>query len=144
MTTFDDTVYVVRYGWLMAAFTLVALACLAILLTYWRWWLLGRPVSLSPLETARAFDAHLLRKVDANGTSSELTRAIGHVRVRYQSTPPCEDRLVGENCNHSIELCPVRVHSVRVRVDDGRVDCSSTRPVSADATLLRWTHPTSR
>jgi hypothetical protein len=95
--TFDETVYIVRYGWLMAAFTLVALACLAILPTYWGWWLLGRPVSLSPLEIAKAFDAPLLHGVDSNGTSKELARAIGDVRVRYEFEPPSEARLVGEN-----------------------------------------------
>jgi hypothetical protein len=95
--TFDETVYIVRYGWLTAAFTLVALACLSILPTYWGWWLLGPPVSLSPLEIAKAFDAPLLRGVDANGTSKELARAIGDVRVRYEFEPLSEARLVGDN-----------------------------------------------
>jgi hypothetical protein len=95
--TFDETVYAVRYGWLMAAFTLVVLACLAILPTHRGWWLLGRPVSLSPLEIAKAFDAPLLRDADANGTSKELARAIGDVRVRYEFEPLSEAQLVGDN-----------------------------------------------
>jgi hypothetical protein len=82
--TFDETVYAVRYGWLTGAVALIALSCLAILQTYWGWWLLGRPVSLSPLEIAKAFDAPLLHDADANGTSKELARAIGDVKVRYE------------------------------------------------------------
>jgi hypothetical protein len=76
---------------------LIALACLAILPTYRGWWLLGRLVSLSPLEIAKAFDAPMLRGIDANGTSSELARAIGDARVRYEVMPPSENRLSGEN-----------------------------------------------
>jgi hypothetical protein len=95
--SFDETVYAVRYDWLVAAITLVALACLAILSTYRGWWLLGRPVSLSPLEIAKAFDAPLLRGVDANETSKDLARAIGDVRVRYEFEPPSEARLIGDN-----------------------------------------------
>jgi hypothetical protein len=82
--TFDETVYAVRYGWLTGAVALIALSCLDILQTYWGWWLLGRPVSLSPLEIAKAFDAPLLHDADANGTSKELARAIGDVKVRYE------------------------------------------------------------
>jgi hypothetical protein len=108
---FDETVYVVRYGWLLAAFILIALTCLAILPTYWGWWLLGRPVSLSPLEIAKAFDAPFLRRIDANGTSQELARAIGDVWVCYQSMPPCEDRLVGENYEMDLLCGGVSTHS---------------------------------
>jgi hypothetical protein len=95
--TFDETVYAVRYSWLIGAIVLIVLACLAILPTYRGWWLLGRPVSVSPLEIAKAFDAPLLRGVDANGTSKELARAIGDVRVRYEFESPSEARLVGDN-----------------------------------------------
>ena len=81
--TYDETVYVVNYAWLMGTTSLVTIACLAIAPLYWGWWHLGRPVSLSPLEIAKAFDAPLLRGVDTNGTFDELTRAIGDLRVRY-------------------------------------------------------------
>lgn len=80
---FTVTVYATHPGWLAGAFAVIVLACLSIIPTYWGWWHLGRPVSMSVLEIAKAFDAPLLRDLDPNGSAEEHLRIVGRTRVRY-------------------------------------------------------------
>jgi hypothetical protein len=82
---FGETVYKTQPGWLAAAFAVILLACFSIVPTYWGWWRLGRPVSMSPLEIAKAFDARLMRHADSNGTVDDHLRSVGGMRVRYGS-----------------------------------------------------------
>jgi hypothetical protein len=83
--TFEETVYKTQPQWLASAFAVICLACFSIVPTYWGWWRLGRPVSMSPLEIARAFDAPLMQHADPNGTVADHLRAVGDMRVRYGS-----------------------------------------------------------
>lgn len=82
---FEENVYQTKPDWLAGAFTLMALACLSIAPTYWGWWRLGRPVSMSPLEIAKAFDAPLMQHADPNGTADDHLKIVGGMRVRYGS-----------------------------------------------------------
>ncbi|KAL6708582.1 hypothetical protein ACN47E_002563 [Coniothyrium glycines] len=60
------------------------LACLSILPLYHNFWLLGRPVSLHPLEIARAFSAPLLEGIDGNASANEIELQVGGATtVRY-------------------------------------------------------------
>lgn len=88
---YEHTVYSVQYRWLFAALVLILLVCLSIFWTYWGWWELGRPVSLDPLETAKAFDAALLHRADMNGTAREICDTVGTMRVRYGFMAPPAD-----------------------------------------------------
>lgn len=81
---FDETVYEIQPSWLTGAFVLIVITCLSIMPTYWGWWRLGRPVSMSPLEIAKAFDAPLMREADPNGTVGDHLRTVGDTRVRYR------------------------------------------------------------
>jgi hypothetical protein len=81
--TFNETVYEAQPQWLAAAFTVIVMACLSIIPTYWGWWRLGRPVSMSPLEVAKAFDAPLMQQAHPNGTIDDHLRSFGDTRVRY-------------------------------------------------------------
>jgi hypothetical protein len=81
--TFDETVYEIQPQWLAWAFALIGLATLAILSTYWGWWHLGRPVSMSPLEIAKAFDAPLMHRTDPNGSFEDHLKVVGDTLVRY-------------------------------------------------------------
>lgn len=69
-----QTVYDVQNGWLTGGSAVMVLACLAILPTYWGWWHLGREVSMSPLEIARAFEAPIMRDTDPNATGDDLKK----------------------------------------------------------------------
>lgn len=51
--------------------------------TYWGWWRLGRQVSMSPLEIARAFNAPILQDADPNATGDDLKRELGHKSVCF-------------------------------------------------------------
>lgn len=68
--TYPTTVYVTHRGWLAGGFVVICLACLAVAPTFWGWWRLGREVSMSPLEIARAFEAPLLQHADPNATAT--------------------------------------------------------------------------
>jgi hypothetical protein len=81
--TFNETVYEAQPQWLAGAFTVIVMACLSIIPTYWGWWRLGRPVSMSPLEVAKAFDAPLMQQADPNGTVDDHLKKFGDTQVRY-------------------------------------------------------------
>jgi hypothetical protein len=66
------TVYATDFRFVAAATALNILTIIAISMTYWGWWALGRAVSLSPLEIAKAFDASLLQDTDSNATAHQL------------------------------------------------------------------------
>src|SRR4051794_9489016 len=52
-------VYDISIGYLLAATLVSLLPVPSLFLLFWGWWELGRPVSLSPLETAKMFDPRL-------------------------------------------------------------------------------------
>ena len=85
--SYPEVVYQTHAGWLAGGFAVVALSCLAILPSYWGWWLLGRLVTTSPLDVAMAFDAPLLRDADPNGTADKPLRVVGYKHVRYGVAP---------------------------------------------------------
>ena len=71
------------YRYLWAAVALMAAALSALCLGLWGWWELGRSVSLSPIETAKAFGAPLLRDATNGVHVTQLVDELGHVRVQY-------------------------------------------------------------
>jgi hypothetical protein len=83
MITSEENVYETKPEWLAGAFAVIVIACLSIVPTYWGWWRLGRPVSMSPLEIAKAFDAPLMQQADPNGSVTDHLRSVGDTRVRY-------------------------------------------------------------
>ena len=71
------------YGYLAAAMIITLLGLLGVLFMLQGWWVLGRAVSLSPLETAKAFCAPLMGHTGHKLTVDELLGDIGHVWVQY-------------------------------------------------------------
>ena len=49
-------------NYLAAAVAIIVLALLTVVVLLWGLWELGRTVSLNPIETARAFDASMMRR----------------------------------------------------------------------------------
>lgn len=76
-------IYNTHRGWVAGSTAVVCLACLAILSTYWGWWRLGREVSMSPLEIARAFGAPVLETADPNATGDDLKKELGTQKIRF-------------------------------------------------------------
>ncbi|KAK4498419.1 hypothetical protein PRZ48_011077 [Zasmidium cellare] len=72
-TSTSRLVYRTNYGWLSGGFAVVALACLAILPTFYGWWTVEAKLTMNPLEIAKAFDAPPLRQLDAlNGDHANM------------------------------------------------------------------------
>jgi len=71
------------YRYLAGAVSIMLLALLAVCIPLWGWWELGRPVSLSPVETAKAFGAPLLQKASKAANAEDLMHEIGALPVRY-------------------------------------------------------------
>lgn len=61
------SVYHTNYYWFLGA-ALIELTCIAVVaLTYWGWWKVGRPVSLSPLEVAKVKQSSAHKRNERSG-----------------------------------------------------------------------------
>jgi hypothetical protein len=81
--TSTKTIFTTNLPLVAVAASLNLLAVVAILPTYYGWWALKRKSSMSPLETARAFAAPLLRDAGANGGWREILEKVGERSVKY-------------------------------------------------------------
>lgn len=77
------TVYKSHYLYLALALGVTILGVGAVAPIFFGWWHLGRKVSLSPVETAKAFNAPLLRAFDSNGDADALLKDVGDRTVKY-------------------------------------------------------------
>jgi hypothetical protein len=81
--TGDHNVFHTDY-WFFFAAALVEVVCvICISPTYWKWWELGRPVSFSPLEVAKAFEAPILADIGSNSSGREIARRKGGCPIQY-------------------------------------------------------------
>lgn len=80
-----QNVFVSHYGYLFGALAVMTFGVLSVIPTFYGWWRLGRPMTLSPIETAKAFNAPLLNqsKSRSNADVDRLIRDIGDRPVRY-------------------------------------------------------------
>ncbi|KAE9378619.1 hypothetical protein N431DRAFT_450566 [Stipitochalara longipes BDJ] len=76
-------VYQSHYLYLALASGFTSLAVIMVLPTFFGYWHLGRKVSMSPIEIAKAFNAPLLKNNDSNADSSQLVKDLGDLGVRY-------------------------------------------------------------
>ncbi|KAH7070204.1 hypothetical protein FB567DRAFT_564734 [Paraphoma chrysanthemicola] len=79
------SIYNTDFRYMAAAVVVSILSVIAISITFYGWWELGRTVSLSPLEIAKAFDAPLLAHIGSNLDLSH-NKHLGPIatrRVRY-------------------------------------------------------------
>lgn len=75
-----------QYLYLALAVLVTSLGILIVLPTFHGFWLLGRRVTMSPIETGKAFGALKLRSNNSNSTARELVREIGRRPLRYGTT----------------------------------------------------------
>ena len=76
-------IYQSHYLYLGLAVLFTALGWLATVPIFIGWWHVGRTVSLSPIETAKAFRAPMLDNADSNGDVDVLLKELGDRPVRY-------------------------------------------------------------
>jgi hypothetical protein len=72
-----------NYGYMAAALALMLVASSAVLFQLWGWWELGRQVSLSPLELAKAFRAPVMQKTNEISAVGGILEVTGKTEVRY-------------------------------------------------------------
>jgi hypothetical protein len=70
------------YSYLAGALVAILVPLVGVISLLWGWWELGRSVSLSPLETAKAFRAPLIHNIDESDASGILGK-FGDTRVQY-------------------------------------------------------------
>lgn len=75
-----ETVYIAHYKFLYAALAFVIFGVVGIVPFFMGWWYLGRPVSLSPVEIAKAFAAPLLQGGDTNADVDALLEILDLAR----------------------------------------------------------------
>lgn len=76
-------VYQTNLGWLFGGFATILAACILVAPMYWGCWRLARCHTMNPLETAKAFDAPVLRKANAFESPTEWSRPMKEMRIRY-------------------------------------------------------------
>jgi hypothetical protein len=76
-------IYQSQYGFLAAAVAITMLATFCVLILSLGWWHLGREVSLSPIEIAKAFAAPTLQGANSNAKASKILKEMGNERVSY-------------------------------------------------------------
>jgi hypothetical protein len=79
----STNVYHTNYTFVAIAVFITLLSTIFVATTFYGYWELGREVSMSPLEIAKAFDAPLLAMEDSNNNSKALVKSIGNKSVRY-------------------------------------------------------------
>ena len=78
-----EVVYASDYLFLWLAVGVIGLSVLTVSPLLHGWWRLGREVSLSPMEVARAFGAPALRGSGSNSDTGQLMKEIGAKKVSY-------------------------------------------------------------
>jgi hypothetical protein len=97
--TVEATAYGIHYrtnfGFMAGAIVSMIVCVLLVLPTYWKFWELGRPVSLAPVEIANAFRAPVLDSSKAsNAMVEDLLKEVGNRKVMFGEGP--EGRLAVE------------------------------------------------
>lgn len=80
---YKATVYHSEYPYLAGAIALLLLSVALVLPTFYGFWDLGRPISLNPIETGKAFNAPLLAGPGSNASLEALAKRVGSIEVRY-------------------------------------------------------------
>lgn len=81
--TYLALIFQSNHGYLAAALAVMLAAVSAVLFQLWGWWELGRQVSLSPLELAKAFGAPVMQCAEENLAVDEILKLTGKTRVQY-------------------------------------------------------------
>jgi hypothetical protein len=76
-------VYNSHYAFLGLALLFTLLSTLSVVPVFFGWWRLGRKVSLSPVEIAKAFDAQPLMGADPNASARGLLKEVGKRQIKY-------------------------------------------------------------
>ncbi|KAL8912814.1 MAG: hypothetical protein Q9171_002272 [Xanthocarpia ochracea] len=82
-STDERTVYVTDRRYLVAAAVISLFSVAAVAATLWGWWELGREVSASPLEIAKAFGAPLLHDMGSNVPWNKIPKGLARENIQF-------------------------------------------------------------
>lgn len=100
--------YITDFRWLAAAVAVMALGTVAAMTLLWGWWQLDHYVTLSPLETGKAFGAPILQGAGPEQEANSIVREIGHERVAHDG-----DELVWNGTVYASGISSARGNSVQ-------------------------------
>ncbi|KAF7592218.1 hypothetical protein BBP40_000489 [Aspergillus hancockii] len=79
----NTSVFEVDYGYMAAGAAVMGVCLVVVAATFYKWWKIGRPITMSPIEIAKAFKAPVLEGDGMNSDLNELLPLLGDRRVRY-------------------------------------------------------------
>ena len=82
------TVFETWYAPVWVAILLMILGVISVFCTFLEWWKLGKPLTLDPMETARAFQAPIFSDQPRNVPLDALIKRTGDRMVRYEQPGP--------------------------------------------------------
>ena len=81
--TGQQAIYESHFLYLGLAVLVTALGIIFVAPTFHGYWNLGRMVSMSPIETAKALNAPMLNSIDSNANANTLLKEVGDRPIRY-------------------------------------------------------------
>lgn len=102
--SFNHPVYTSSYLFLTLAVLFSLLGWIATLPVFLGWWHLGRAVSLSPIETAKAFGAPGFNTEDSNADAKGILKDVGSREVRYGAMRTTISEELGDEAKERIRL----------------------------------------
>lgn len=91
------TIYITNFDFLIAAVVVSLVGVISVIPTYWKFWELGRPMTLSPVEIAKAFSAPMLANVQVNRHAYDMLDEVGNTKVRYGDAGPASMGMASGN-----------------------------------------------
>ena len=127
--TGSHTIYKTNYVFTALATFASLLPIVVVLLTFHGSQNLGRHVSLSPIEVARAFGAPILRNSNSNAPARALLKQVGSRPVKY-----------GVISDNAIRRKPVSTHSARTPYTDSPMNGDATTDFTYSNTIPGEAH----
>ena len=127
--TGSHTIYKTNYIFTALATFVSLLPIAVVLLTFHGSQNLGRHVSLSPIEVARAFGAPILRNSNSNAPARALLKQVGSRPVKY-----------GVISDNAIRRKPVSTHSARTPYTDSPMNGDATTDFTYSNSIPGGTH----
>ncbi|KAE8364918.1 hypothetical protein BDV27DRAFT_157399 [Aspergillus caelatus] len=93
----DVSVFQVHYGYLAAGAAVMGVCLAVVALTFYEWWKIGRPITMSPVDIAKAFNAPVLKADGLNGDLDRFLPVVGDRHVRYGEVRYREGNLILPN-----------------------------------------------
>ena len=110
----DTPVYEASYRFLALAVLFSLLGWLATIPVFLGWWHLGRKVSMSPIEIAKAFAAPGLKECNSNADAEGMLKEIGKQEVRYGALTTATARDSSDRVNERPRLLIAEPGQVRI------------------------------